>query len=167
MTSKKINPIDRNLLASCKDLCRQAGKMEEQIISRLNYIMETIYETFQTKLKYWYFSGARQGSVGDFFEAYDGPMIGSFELSPFIDNCAIINKDGEEWWLEDGIPTRWLFEDFEEELAKGKIIYLEKIARDKTQKKEKSLQKEKQRQQVLKKLTPAERKLLGLKTKGE
>ena len=125
----KITPVKTltpELVAEAEDLVSRAGKLEEKITDRIHYIMTSIFKLFGKKSAYWYFYGAGEGEVGPLWAHYDKEMIGVV-----IDDCpgesmVILLKDGSEWGFDDGIPTRWLFEDFEEELTQGKKNYEER-----------------------------------------
>jgi hypothetical protein len=80
-------------------------------------------------------------------------------------------KDGSEWSYEGLLPSRWLFEDFEDELIEGKQKFDEKEKLRKLQlkeKKEKKKQKEalrsvediKMMSELKKKLSPEELDIL-------
>lgn len=126
-----VKVITPELVAEAEDLASRAGSLEEKITDRLHYIMLNIFNTFSKKDAYWYFYGAGEGEVGDLWRFYHEDSI-----SVVVDNCpgesmVILLKDGSEWGLDDGIPTRWLYEDFEEELKQGKKKYEEKEAQRK------------------------------------
>src|SRR5512135_1329026 len=130
-----VKPITPELVAEAEELATRLGKMEEKITDRIHYIMLSIFKLFSKKDAYWYFYGAGEGEVGPFWAHYDKDQIGVV-----IDNCpgetmVILLKNGDEWGFEDSIPTRWLFEDFEEELIQGKKKFEEReIARKAAQK---------------------------------
>lgn len=79
---------------------------------------------------------------------------------PSLDNINFIDKNGNEFYLDEcTIPNRWLFEDFEEELQKGKAKKQAKLDEEKANiRKMKSLVKS-----AVKKLSPDELKALKIK----
>jgi hypothetical protein len=76
-------------------------------------------------------------------------------------------KDGSVWEFYGEFPTRWLFEDFEEELTQGIKDWQKQLAEEIKQKAAKraakKAAKEKLKAAAAAKLTPEERKALGLK----
>lgn len=134
-----VKPINQEMVKEAEELAAKAGKLEEKIIKRLHYIMTSIFKTFNQTKAYWYFYGADEGEVGDLWRHYDPTQI-----SVVIENCpsemVIIDKNGEYWGFEDSIPTRWLFESFEEELAQGKIKFIKKTGDLEAERKAKALQ---------------------------
>lgn len=118
-----VNAISPDLLEKASVLQKQLAKMESDIIDRCNYIMTSIFKLFDKKSAYWYFYGAGEGEFGDFWDNYHKDYV-----HIIADNCpgkemVILLKDGSEWGFSDGFPTRWLFEDFENELIEGKSLY--------------------------------------------
>lgn len=162
---KKVEVLDPAILSEYQKLSLQAGRIADQIEKRIEFILNTIYKTYGAKLDTWYFDGAEEGEVGDLFSNLGSTEISGFTLEPYIFNndCVILLKDGAEWGFDGGIPTRWLFENFEEELTQGRAAYQTMLEEKKARKKAKSQEKEEQRRQILEKLSPEEQKLLGLK----
>lgn len=120
-----VEPITPELIKEAEALAIQSGRLEEQIVDRINYIMESIFSLFSKKSAYWYFYGAGEGEVGNLWANYNQSHI-----DMVIDECpgesmVVLLKDGTEWGFDDSIPTRWLFEDFETELTEGKKKYKE------------------------------------------
>lgn len=118
-------PITPELVKEAEALAIRSGLLEEQIVDRINYIMQSIFKLFSKKNAYWYFYGAGEGEVGNLWAHYD-----QYHIDVVIDECpgesmVILLKDGTEWGFDDSIPTRWLFEDFETELTEGKKKYKE------------------------------------------
>lgn len=78
-----------------------------------------------------------------------------------------IDKNGGEWGLAEGVPTRWLYEDFEKEFTDGLQLYTDKQKQKAQQAKLTKLQREEQKKELVKsaasKLTKEERKVLGIK----
>lgn len=122
------NLISKQVLLNIKSLRKKADKAEDQIFNRLKFIMSKVLKTFNLKNTYWYVLGAQEGTRGNFWNAYDGVRI-SIEMSQdgslyFNKELDIILKNNKKWSLiEDGIPARWLFENFESELVNGKKLF--------------------------------------------
>jgi hypothetical protein len=137
-----IKPITPELVKEAEDLASKAGRLEERIIERIHYIMVSIFKTFNKKEAYWYFYGAEEGDVGDLWKHYNKDDINVVVINAVGgDKMIILLKDGSEWGFEDSIPTRWLFEDFEEELSEGKKKFKEKEESRKLAEQEKRRQK--------------------------
>ena len=102
--------------------------------------MRFLYKTFDGELDYWYFNGAGEGEVGDLSK-----YIGDIEIYGFVfesvkdpDEIEITDKYGKYFCLHDGnrIPTRWLCEDFEQEVLDGIKSFKKQEAERLTKKKE-------------------------------
>lgn len=123
----------------------QASRLEDIITSRITYIVHTLFNQFNMKLDTWYFSDAGEGQVGSLSDHCRGDEIDSIEVELNRDfvylDINIIDRFGNEWMWENMIPRRWLFEDFEKEIADGKIKYLEKEVARKAKQKELSKKK--------------------------
>lgn len=130
-----VKPITLELFKEAEEAARQAGKLKEKIVDRLHYIMTSIFKTYGKSSAYWYFYGAAKGEVGDLWE-----HVHEHYIWVVIDNCPgegllAVLKDGSEWDFQDAIPLRWLYEDFEDELAEGKKKYKElEVARKEAEK---------------------------------
>lgn len=161
---KNPDPIDPMMIPAWQTMLKGVGKFETIIEERLTYILKTIHLTFGSKLDYWYFDGAEEGQLGDLARHFDTSSIGSLIVSPSLKgDPTILLNDGSEWGLEESIPTRWLFEAFEEELKEGLVKYLAAEEQKKLLKLEKQQKREEKKRAVLDKLSPEERKVLGLK----
>lgn len=135
-----MKAISSEIVTQAKDLAAQAGKLEEIIINRIGYIIDTIFKTFKQKYDCWYFYGAGEGEVGDLWRHYCNNHI-DIIIVGCSSEMVIIDKNGDEWGFEDSIPTRWLFEDFEQELIDGKKKFEDKEAERKKKQKELSAAK--------------------------
>lgn len=112
-----------------KDLITQADMIESSIINRICYILTFWLQTFGNTLSSWYFEGADEGHVGDLDSHISDSVIYGIVLDYFYDNKTnIIDKHGNNLSCDDDIPTRWLFEDFEEEIVNGKKLFEDKMA---------------------------------------
>lgn len=133
-------PITPNLIVNWQEAHAKASKFEDQIIDRIDYILNTWFEVFGSKLDYWYFDGADEGEVGNLSRYFDNNSISGFyvEVNKCPNEMIIIDKDGHEWGWESEIPTRWLFEDgVKEEIVNGKAEY-ERRERERKEKKKQS-----------------------------
>lgn len=148
-----------------------AGGYSGKILDRITYVLRAIYKEFGAELDYWYFDGAGEGEVGDLDSHLDKDSIHSFMIftkEPY---------EGDEMFakLDDGtyaefgydFPTRWLYEDFEDELSRGVAIVKQEALDEEKKKAEKKAakkaEKERLKASAASKLTPEERKALGLK----
>lgn len=126
---KKVNLITQDLVFNCQLKRAECNELEAQIINRIDYILNFIFDLESSKLNYWYFDGAQEGAVGNLNLSYDNKTIYSTIDSIVTDsvkkkkNYSYILKDGKQWEYEGTLPSRWLFEDFEEELIEGKKKY--------------------------------------------
>lgn len=167
--SKKISKSD---IEKVQKLQKDLGEAEEIIHDRITYIWNTIATVFGVKLDTWYFYGAEEGSVGEF--RYDEDVMSvtvEFSNVTQINEMLIITKEGSEWGFEYGeFPTAWLFEDFEDELCEGVLLYTQQKAAKKLKAEQKKLKakKDKENMKILaaaakKKLSKEELKALGVK----
>jgi len=142
------------------------AKLKEQLELRVGYIVRKIFEVCGGQLNWWNWDDPERltnGNVpsidGDAFRIYI-----FFYKSP--KNDTILLKDGTEWVIFDDIPTRWLWEDFEDELVNGLAAYKEQEQAKLMAAQVKKIENEKRRkeiaQQAINKLTPVEREALGI-----
>lgn len=107
-------------------------ELQVEIEDRIDYILGTIFNAFDGCFDEWYFEGAPgefeddKGSI----PSLDSKSMWFIELVGVdidYDKVVIITKDGQTWHLGSGkFPTRWLMEDFEQELIDGKTCYQQK-----------------------------------------
>lgn len=100
---------------------RMFGTYESKILDRIDYIVRTIAKSYGTNLKGWWFHDAPEGGMGTFQP--DRNQIGDIYWDIKGDggyDKALCVIDGATWSLWDSFPTRWLWEDFEQELLSGK-----------------------------------------------
>lgn len=124
--------LDKEFFNKRMQLSHNLAEIDSVIIDRIDFIVKKIHSLFNSKLSTWYFPGAEEGSIGNFDNAinYDYEINDDY-ISIVAEHRAtqpikLILNDGKE--IEAySVPIRWLFEDFEEELIKGKQLYLEKI----------------------------------------
>jgi hypothetical protein len=156
----KLKEKDLQTYQSVQETIRE---FNAELTDRVSYILQ---EIFKSNLNWWAWSYTEE----------DGGMGGppKFTKDEFKFYCEmnkykevyIIDKDGVELDLESSFPTRWLYEDFEEELATGFDSYNKKQEQKKAEAKLKAqARSEKQKELVnaaLLKLSKEERKALGL-----
>lgn len=162
MKEKSITP---NLILEWENARSKADDLENQITDRIDYILKTWFEAFDTKLNTWYFDGAGEGEVGELASHMHKDNIWGIVvmLDDNLDesDMCIIDKDGDEWFWQSEIPVRWLFDDgFKEEIIQGKAAF-EKKERERLEAKKRSKEAKKTKTNALaeaakKKLTPEE-----------
>lgn len=120
-------PLTKEFADQAREYAENANRLESQIIGRINYIMGSIFNLFNEDQAYWYFYGGngREQEDGSLWDHYSDDLIEVSVDCEGYDVCCIL-QDGSEFDLRNGIPTRWLFEDFEEELKNGKTQYIAK-----------------------------------------
>ena len=129
MQMKKVDLITQDLVFNYQLKRTECDELEAQIIYRIDYILNFIFDLESSKLNYWYFDGAQEGEIGNLNLSCDNKTIYSTIDSIVTDsvekkkNYSYILKDGKRWEYEGTLPSRWLFEDFEEELIEGKEKY--------------------------------------------
>jgi hypothetical protein len=144
---KNKGSITQELFSDWERLHKEISSLESQMEDRIDYIIRSVFKEFGNRLSTWYFPGAEEGEVGsmkyavdkDYFtvetdclERYESSKSGYKEMT-------ILLKDGTRWSFEGMYLTRWLFEDFEEELVQGKKKYEEKLEEEAKKKKERAL----------------------------
>lgn len=119
MNSKdKTKPLAHGLVADWQESRKRADALEEDIVDRMGYVIQTICKTFNAQYETWYFSDAQEGQMGHL--TWDEPELFSVWDIRNRKDMAILTKDGEEYRFDNSFPTRWLFENFEDELTDGK-----------------------------------------------
>lgn len=123
-----MDKITKDIIAklSNTDSINESNEIINAIEARTCYIIETLVNTFcESNKRYWW--------AWNYYEEDDSQP--SFKLSSNIRRGQLIyslneckkmlflDKDGNEWDLKDSCPDRWLWEEFEEELNKGKQAY--------------------------------------------
>jgi hypothetical protein len=161
-------PLTEEFMKEREKAAREFEALSDTLNTRAAYICECIFKCFNRKFDCCYFDGAEEGEFGDFDNAKCGDYF-QIVTEPSLEypSCILL-KDQSNWSIYDGIPVRWLTEDFESELYDGRKAYLEKIEADKKKRAErkakaKSSKKDKVLAQVKEKLTKEELKALGIK----
>lgn len=127
----KAPKLNTKTLADYKKLRASASELENSIADRITYVLDTIYKTFGSSCDNWYFDGAEEGQLGDVNRHVDHHEVSgiiAYSKKPSGQDMAVILNNGDEWGLDEGFPTHWLFEDFEQELKDGKEKFLKKEA---------------------------------------
>lgn len=171
-----MKPLQKDFFEVKAKLEKELAPLEGTLKDRLEYIFKQVFKTFGDSFTYWYVDGAEEGQLGDISKivrygdiTMDYVIFGSKGGSRRDERSCpeyVIMLDGGEWGLNDSLPKRWLFENFETELEEGKKAYIQKQAEEKKTAAEKLLQSKKNKQELIKsakeKLSKAERKALGL-----
>ncbi len=151
-----------------KEATRKAGVLEETITQRIDYILRTIYKTFGKKFDYWYIPG-EDASLRHYELEPENDFTG-YCIEPYCSSLPIYSKvvDCEINLIDEGFPSRWLYEDFEEELTQGREYYKQWKTEKENKRKEKLVKSAEKKAATLKairqKLSPEELKLIkGLK----
>jgi hypothetical protein len=123
-------PILPDAIIQAKEAQQHANKLSGEIVERIDYIVKTIWKAFHTRLATWYFDGAEEGGMGDLWGAYNEHDIhfvaedkGTYGRNYSSHHFMILDRKGSEYNLCDNFPTRWLFENFEDEIETGKERY--------------------------------------------
>jgi hypothetical protein len=172
--NKKVSPIRKDVITEAIGAYNLYTKYVSTITDRVNYVIREIASIFGGKIKWWDW-GNGGGEVDGHFEPdmVDGESI---QLSGETDGkdwewVALLKdekgKFTEEWEFHGlEFPARFLYEDFEEELKEGIKKYKEQEVKKKEIEKQKRLTRVKNKEKLLEsvktKLTPEERKALGL-----
>lgn len=94
------------------------NKILHQIENRVDYIFNQIENIFCVNLNGWYISRDNEKEAGD-----SSKILKFFFLNYNDNDINIIDKFNNDCNLKYGFPRRWLFEDFEDELRDGKILF--------------------------------------------
>ena len=162
--------LSKNTVEEYKQYTKKSEVIKEIIEDRITKIIKFIVEDAGYVLDTWYFSDADEGQMGT-LHIYDD-YISNIEIhlaskSSILKNDFIYIIDGYEWSFMDGkIPTKWLFDDFEEEIKNGRKLYLKEFERKKELRAKRyaanKIKKEKIQKSIRSKLTKEELKLVKL-----
>jgi hypothetical protein len=144
------------------------------ITDRVDYIIRFCVEAVKGKFSWWDWQNGGDGddrAPGDFMHSYSKHTPDTITITGEWTNgskMTFIDKNGDEFELEWGeIPTRWLYEEFEEEFKNGLKLYEEKKQAKTAKRKEMDTKQKEERKGLIaaarSKLTKEERKALGLK----
>ena len=87
------------------------------IEDRVHYILETIAKENNLKLEYWYVDGAAEGEVGNIdVDSEFLSLVIKYRPEP---KTILYKYKKEKIELKWGFPTKWIWNDFEDELVAG------------------------------------------------
>ena len=160
LKNKSVTTLLKSDVDKWKILTKEASELEEIITDRITYIIKFWHSMFNISFFTWYFDGAGEGEVGDLYANF-GPMeISSINADVGKGAITIIDKYNNEYCWDSAIPTRWLFEDFEQEITDGKRKYIDFLNAKKEavlkNKKESKINKDKLIESAKSKLTKEE-----------
>ena len=145
-----------------KEYSEKAGRLEDKICKRVDYILKRCFAEIGVELKdgHWCFY-PDEAPISKHMTKY----VSGFEFYKYslYNSPLLIDRDGNIVEITDHFPTRWLTEDFEEELVRGVELYRkqqEEIKRKAAEESDKL--KNSLKAKALAKLTAAEKKALGL-----
>jgi len=169
MTAPVIAKLDEVDIAAAIDANVAYNNAVSKITSRMDHIVQRCIEIAGGKLDWWDWLGDGDWddqASGDFIHSYQKDCLSIRAEWDTKKEIIFIDKDGNECGIEEGFPTRWLYEDFEEEFSKGLKNYKEKekqrAANTKENKKKNKEKKKALVDTIAAKFTKEERKLLGL-----
>jgi hypothetical protein len=149
-------------------LHRETGVAGGKIEKRIEYVLRRIYQEFDAEIDYWYFSDAPEGDVGSLHKALGQQDVTNYIIEPMTYGKEMVIKldDGKYAEFGYGFPIRWLYEDFEDELTRGKVAHeqeeLDKKAAKAAARAARKAAKERLKASAASKLTTEEKKALGL-----
>ena len=167
---KQVSKLAESDITATIEAHKLYNATASKITDRMNYIIRRCLEIAGGKLSWWDWQcdgDYEDQSSGDFMESYDKDQLSIRAEWNIKSEIIFLDKHGGEWGLQDGIPTRWLYEDFEEEFTNGLKAYKEKEKQQKEKAKENRLKRAEEKKVLVKqaasKLTKEERKALGLR----
>jgi hypothetical protein len=157
--------MNKEDLQELVDSYKSFSLLEQRLILRISEIYKIIGKAFKTRLNWWDYKNGDCEIDGHFEENYvSGELFDGGEAHWVSNGQKIAIIDGGEFNFSYGeFPIEWLYSDFEDILNKGIVEYNEKKEKEKLKLKESRETKQKLKEEAIKKLTPAERKLLGIK----
>jgi len=170
-----MEKITKDFYNETLDKEKELYKNVEVLEKRLDYILTTFFHQWDINLNTWYFEDAKEGEVGNILQNMNSDSVYYIHIETnskhdkkfHNEEIVIIDKFGKELYWENEIPTRWLFEDFEQEVIDGKAKMEEKNRKSK-EKREKVLASRKANakkimENIKGKLSKEELKILGVK----
>jgi hypothetical protein len=123
-------PLNPEVLEEFELLNLKLTNIKNSIEDRLDYILRRLFEQFDCKIDYWYFANDLQSNITttEINNIIVVPVSGNPEIKLFLSN-------GKELYFSSYkktdtideyigfIPTRWLFEFFDDEIRDGKNYY--------------------------------------------
>jgi len=142
---EKILPLTKGNITEAEEAYKLWSNIEEKIEDRINYVIRTLAKIFGGKIEWWDWNNG------------GGEVDGHLDMDMFkndsiqLDGC---KKGGKDWVsvIKEGewefeyleFPTRFLWEDFEEELENGIKEYEKqgkiRLAKEKKEKSKKDKQ---------------------------
>lgn len=137
---------------------REYDRIINLINSRFEYIMLKLIPEYNRGSKFWYDYG--NGSI-------DGDISGGFfDPKQYSENIDIINAELPLPYEDTGIPTRWLWEDFEHEMKlaiqKAKLEETKRNLQAEADKREQEIKKIEMHLQIKSKLSEEELRYVQL-----
>lgn len=138
----------------------------EEIRKRVDYIITHCANVFNATLDWWDWQNEGfEDAPGDFIHSYDPNTLNINVHWEHKEDMNFVNKDGEVDSLSWGeFPTRWLYEDFEEELTNGIKLWQDKLKAKKNKAAEKRKKDKEDKAKLIAsakaKLTPNELKAI-------
>jgi hypothetical protein len=166
-----MTKIDKSDIDQYWSYLNKASAYGNKIEERCDYIIRKIFISCGGGVEYWHFNDAPEGDQGSLHRALDADSVSNFTVETlryYDEDHQLLARldDGSLVELYNGFPLRWLYEDFEDELDRGKKRYekeqLDAAAKNKEEKAAKKREKEKLKVSAAAKLTEEERKALGL-----
>lgn len=161
----KIDKLSKLKITDAIALHRTYRAAVDIISARMNYVIKHCLSKVGGKLEWWDWPNedASSDADGDFIRGYNEvttQIVGKWSNG---DKMLFISKDGGEWSLRWGeFPSRWLYEDFEEEYEDGLKLYNELANAAKAKEKESKSHSNELVKSAKAKLTKEERKALGI-----
>lgn len=128
-----MNNLTKETIAEVLEAHKKYSTLSEQIDKRMKFILEFCINTVGGKLGWWDWE-----DEADFPNAYSPELLYIAGEWTCGDKMKFIDKNGEEQCFYS-IPTRWLYEDFQDEFVNGIKLYKEK-QQAKTKKKQQNRQ---------------------------
>lgn len=135
MAIEKTKPITQKDVTKWEDLIKKADKAGEKILNRLDYIIRFCCDLWDTEIDFWNFNTIDDDELEtpekmptwldidpSSTETIDMPSIYDGTRWARTYEWMVLDDEGNEVSLES-FPTRWLYEDFEDELRKAKQDY--------------------------------------------
>ena len=167
-----MNKLTPALLEKGKLKAAELSKIEDTITDQVDFIIRQAYKSGKARLDWWdwdHHSG--EGSIGFRWDNIEENGVEYFSCAErFPDDVMFLTEDGIDWNLAEGCPLEWLFLSHDKvttTINKGVKKYRKKVE-DAAEKKKLVRKKKADEKKALvaaakDKLSPAERKALGLK----
>lgn len=143
------------------------------IYNRITEVIDVIHKAFDLPLVagtdyHWYFENADEGEMGDMYIPSDDEDEISYiyERTKYNTSDTISNKNYNYTY---GFPKKFLFmknEDILSHIQKETQICKEEEARKKEEQKERYKENKKKKEELMNRLSPEEKKLLGIKERA-